>query len=66
LIQLLFLYYLPLDLPKLSTLSILSNDLFKPSKLERLDIFKIISKNKNKNAVGIRVYTERLLNIKNK
>tara|TARA_Y100001960_G_C14233928_1_gene615104 strand:- start:311 stop:478 length:168 start_codon:yes stop_codon:yes gene_type:complete len=55
-----------LDLPKLSTLSILSNDLFKPSKLERLDIFKIISKNKNKNAVGIRVYTERLLNIKNK
>jgi hypothetical protein len=47
-------------------LSILSNDLFNPCKLERLDIFKIISKNKNKNTMGIRVNTERLLNIKNK
>jgi hypothetical protein len=46
--------------------SILSNDLFNPYKLERLDIFKTISKNKNKNTTGVRVNMERLLNIKNK
>ena len=66
LIQLLFLYCLPLDLPRLSRLSILSNDLFNAIKLERLDIFKIINKNKNKNATGMSVNMERLLNIKNK
>ena len=46
--------------------SILSNDLFNPYKLERLDIFKIISKNKNKNKTGKSVKVEMLLNIKNK
>ena len=47
-------------------LSILSNDLLNSFKFERLDMFKIINKNKNKNTTGIRANMEMLLNIKSK
>ena len=48
LIQLVLIYYLPLELHKISILSILSKDLFNSSIFERLDIFKIKIKKKIK------------------
>jgi hypothetical protein len=50
----------------MSILSILSNDLFNSYKFERLDMLKIINKNKNKNKIGMRAKVEILLNIKNR
>tara|TARA_B100001179_G_scaffold146329_1_gene106070 strand:+ start:377 stop:523 length:147 start_codon:yes stop_codon:yes gene_type:complete len=47
-------------------LPILFRDLSSPSKFERIDIFKIVKRNTNKNRSGIRVSAEILLKIKNK
>ena len=47
-------------------LPILSKDLLSSSKLERVDIFKIIKTNTIKNRMGARVSKEILLEIKNK
>ena len=41
-------------------------EFFKPSKFERLDIFKIVKRNSNKNITGIEEKKEKLLKTKNR
>ena len=60
------IFYLLLELPKISILPILSKELLSPSIFERIDIFKIVKTKISKINIGKTVSREILLKIKNK